>query len=123
MDPIIPPPEMDSGERTLRRLARVCLVLALGWAAGGVYLMERFDPPGAVAWVGIVVAFGPLYLLYAFAGEVLGAPAARRLTAAIRIRIPPRTAEALGRRVGGPVLLLLVIPATIALAWLILGPK
>jgi hypothetical protein len=119
MAPISKRPTMDGGERTLRRIARVGVVLALCWAAGGVYLATLLDPGRAVAWVIAIVAFAPLYLLYAVAGEVLGVRRVRRAMNALRFRLPP----VLERRVGGPVLLLLVVPAALALAWLIVGSK
>ena len=110
-------PGVDYGERLLRRIARVGAVLALCWAAGGLYLAARLDPRGVVGWLIAAVAVAPLYLLWELAGEVLGAAVLRRWANALRVRIPP----ALERRVGGPALLLLVIPAVIALAWLLAG--
>ena len=121
MTPIPDPPTMDDGERTLRRLARVGAVLALCWAAGGVYLATLLDPGRALAWVIAVLAFAPLYLLYAVAGEALGAPTVRRWMHALRVRLPPRAAVVVNRGVGGPWLLLLAVPAAIALAWLLVG--
>ena len=119
MDPIPTRPAIDPGERTLRRLARAGLVLSLCWAAGGAYLVSLIEPGDVLGWTIVVVAVAPLYVLYAVAGEVLGAAVARRWTRALRIRIPPRAAEVLHRRAGGPGLLLLAVPAAIALAWLI----
>ena len=119
MDPILERPTLDDGERTLRRIARVGAVLALCWAAGGAYLASVLRLEGVFAWVVRIVAFAPLYLLYAVAGEALGVPSVRRWMKALRARLPP----VLERRVGGPFLLLLVVPATIALAWLLVGAK
>jgi len=108
-------PALDDGERLLRRIARVGAVLALCWAAGGVYLVAVLDARGVLAWLIGVVAAAPLYLLWTFAGEALGAVALRRWMNALRFRIPP----VLERRVGGPILLLFAIAVAIALACLV----
>src|SRR5215218_3831318 len=117
MDPVSERLAMDDGERTLRRTARVGAVVALCWAAGGAWLAVLLEPRGLLAWVLAFVAVAPLYLLYAVAGEALGAPTVRRWMKALRARLPP----VLGRRVGGPDLLLVVVPVAIALAWLLVG--
>jgi hypothetical protein len=118
MDPIYERTPMDRGERILRRLARVGVVLALCWAAGGFYLAALLDRGGALAGVVATLAIAPLWLLYAVAGEVLGVRTLRRWTRALRIRIPLNVPAVLHRRVGGVWLLLLAVPAAIALAWL-----
>lgn len=110
-------PAVDDGERLLRRIARVGAVFALCWAAGGFYLGAVLEAHGVVAWLIAVAAVAPLYLLWTFAGEALGAATVRRWVRALRFRIPP----ALKRQAGGPVLLLLVMAAAIVLAWLVVG--
>src|SRR5687768_4010532 len=109
MDPISRRPAMDEGERTLRRIARVGVVLALCWAAGGLYLASVLGADGVVATIIGIVAFAPLYLLYAVAGEVLGARRVRRAMNAMWTWIPP----VLHRHVVGSALLLLVVTVAI----------
>ncbi|HEU4560246.1 MAG TPA: hypothetical protein VFS20_20520 [Longimicrobium sp.] len=101
----------------LRRIARVAAVLALCWAAGGFYLLVVLEARGAAAWLISVTAVAPLWLLWKFAGEALGAAVVRRCVSALRFRIP----RGLERSVGGPVLLSLAMAAAIALALLVVG--
>ncbi len=110
-------PAVDDGERLLRRITRVAAVLALCWAAGGFYLGAVLEAHGVVAWFIGAAAVAPLYLLWTFAGEALGATMVRRWVGALRFRIP----QVLKQRAGGPVLLLLVLAAAIVLAWLVVG--
>lgn len=107
-------PIVDHGERLLRWIARAAAVLALCWAAGGLYLGALLEARGVVAWPIMVAAVAPLWLLWKFAGEALGAGVVRRWASALSFRMP-RVFE---RLAGGPVLLLLVMGLVISLAWL-----